>query len=132
MPDKIGEMENWPVPSDSTGVRKFFGLCGFYQKFIPRFAHIVAQMTDLLRKDTPWKWASAEQSAFLALKKAIHDSLGPRWAGPFRVFGELTDDADELELSSRIYSRSLFSCICIETLVPEPRRTHARTHFGTA
>ena len=33
-------------------------------------------------------------------------SLGPRWAGPFRILGELTDNTYELEPSSHIYSRT--------------------------
>ena len=94
MPDKIGAMENWPVPSDPTGVRKFLGLCGFYQKFIPRFAHIVAPMTDLLRKDTPWKWTSVEQSAFLALKKAMHDHVVLAYPDPTKEYHLHLDASD--------------------------------------
>ena len=53
--DKIDKITIWPVPQNPEEIRSFLGLCGFYQRHIPRFAHTVAPLSDLLRKDIEWR-----------------------------------------------------------------------------
>ena len=75
LPDKIAAISNWPTPANVKDVRSFIGLCGFYQRFIPRFANIVAPLTDLLKKDISRRWTETENSAFESLKKAMHENV---------------------------------------------------------
>ena len=47
-------------------VRSFLGLIGYYQRFIPNFAAISAQLTDLTRKNCSNKvlWGLVQERAF--------------------------------------------------------------------
>ena len=49
-PQKLEAILTWPVPQNPKDIRSFLGLCGFYQRFIPRYADLAAPMTDLLKK----------------------------------------------------------------------------------
>lgn len=50
-PDKLKALEKLPPPTDTTGVKRILGFTGFYRKFVPNFAMIVAPLTDLTRKN---------------------------------------------------------------------------------
>ena len=49
----------------------FLGLCGFYRKFIFRFAQISKILSDLLKKDIPFIWTEEHQKAFELLKQKL-------------------------------------------------------------
>ena len=49
-PEKIQEIEDWPVPKDVTDVRSFMGITGYYRRFIEGFSKIVNPITSLQRK----------------------------------------------------------------------------------
>ena len=68
---KIQAIKEWPPLSNPKEVRSFLGLCGFYQMFIPGYARIVTPLTDLLKKNTAWKWEDIEKLAFEQLKTAM-------------------------------------------------------------
>ena len=40
-PDKIAAIKAWAEPKCAKDVRSFLGLTGFYQRYIPQYAHIV-------------------------------------------------------------------------------------------
>lgn len=48
-PRKIQAIKDWPVPKDLKQLRGFLGICNFYRRFIPRFAHLARPLTDLLK-----------------------------------------------------------------------------------
>ena len=70
-PEKIGLIKEWPTPKDTSDLKSFLGLCGFYQRFIPGYASIVACLTSLYKKNTTWKWTTEEQSAFDRIKTEL-------------------------------------------------------------
>lgn len=47
------------------------GLCGFYKRFIFKFAHVSKILSDLLRKDIPFIWTDEHQKAFDLLKQKL-------------------------------------------------------------
>jgi hypothetical protein len=48
---KLMAVIDWPVPRIARAVRGFFGLAGYYRKFICDFGIIAAPLTALLKKD---------------------------------------------------------------------------------
>jgi hypothetical protein len=63
-PAKVKEIVEWSIPSTVTEVLSFFGLAGYYQRFIEGFSKIAKPMTALLE----FKWDSKCQDSFNQLK----------------------------------------------------------------
>jgi hypothetical protein len=61
-------------------IHSFLGLAGYYRRFIPNFSKIAKPMTNLLEKDTKFKWSPQCEEAFLTLKKLL--TIAPVLAQP--------------------------------------------------
>jgi len=46
---KVIAIQQYPEPTNKHEVRRFLGLCGFFRKFIPRYAEIARPISDILR-----------------------------------------------------------------------------------
>ena len=51
--------------------RSFLGLAGYYRRFIENFSKIAKPMTELLKKDTKFKWTEECEASFQELKKCL-------------------------------------------------------------
>ena len=71
VPEKLHSLRDMPSPEDLTGVRRFLGFVGYYRKFIPRYSDIARPLTNLTRKDIPFDWTDACQTAFQMLKEFL-------------------------------------------------------------
>lgn len=49
-PEKLQGINSFPTPKSITETRRLLGMAGWYRRFIPNFATIVAPITDLLKK----------------------------------------------------------------------------------
>ena len=79
----------------------FLGMANYYQRFVPRFAHIAAPLTELLRKDAAWTWGSAHAEAFEELKHRLSTApilLVPDFSLPFQVGTDASQFAIGAEL----------------------------------
>ena len=70
-PKKIIAVKDARTPRTVKQVQRFLGLANFYRKFVPDYAKIARPLYDLLRKDTPFTWGEAQQSAFDMLKDKL-------------------------------------------------------------
>ena len=52
-------------------IRSFLGLAGYYCRFIENFSKIAKPMTELLKKDTKFKWTEECEASFQELKKRL-------------------------------------------------------------
>ena len=68
---KAEAIAQFPVPKSVKNLQTFLGMCGYYRKFIFRFSTIAAPLTDLLKKDTPFRWDEEQQRAFDSLKEKL-------------------------------------------------------------
>ncbi|GBG80375.1 hypothetical protein CBR_g30743 [Chara braunii] len=68
---KIAAIQEWPQPQTVRDVRSFMGLASYYRKFVRNFSTVVAPLTNLTKKDTPFLWSLHCQLAFTRLKKAL-------------------------------------------------------------
>jgi hypothetical protein len=69
--EKVRAVAEWREPTNVKGVQSFLGFANFYRRFIQDFSKMTAPLTRLTRKDTPWGWDDAAQSAFDQLKQAM-------------------------------------------------------------
>ena len=63
-PTKVVTVTNWESPTSVGEIRSFLGLAGYYQRFIENFSKIVKPMTELLNKDTKFKWTEDIEASF--------------------------------------------------------------------
>ena len=71
---KVKAIKSAPVPKNITELRAYLGLLAYYGKFLPNVSTTLAPMYELLRKDTKWKWGSAQQTAFEKSKELLVSS----------------------------------------------------------
>jgi len=51
---KIKAIKSWPQPKTITQVKSFFGLAGFYRRFVRNFNTIATPLNELTKKDVPF------------------------------------------------------------------------------
>ena len=44
-------------------IRQLIGSCKFYRRHLRNFTEASAPLTDLIRKETPWRWGPIEKQA---------------------------------------------------------------------
>ncbi|GBG77797.1 hypothetical protein CBR_g25728 [Chara braunii] len=69
--DKIEAIRVWPEATNTTNVRSFMGLAGYYQRFITGYSRIVAPMTRLQSLKVPFVFGDDARRSFQALKMAM-------------------------------------------------------------
>ena len=62
-PAKVSALKTWPSPENVKDLQTFLGLCNYYAKFIPGYAHIATPLYALLRKNVPWTWSDKHENA---------------------------------------------------------------------
>lgn len=98
---KLEPILNYPRPKTVREVRRLMGLMGFYQKFIPRYSHLTAPITDLLKKSKKFKWSEAAEEALTQLKTVLTSApvLGnPDYTRPFII----ETDASQLAVGAAL------------------------------
>ena len=71
MEDKVGDVRNWPIPTDQRQLKSFLGLASYYRRFVRGFSSIAAPLNRLLPKDKAFTWTMECDKAFNALKQAL-------------------------------------------------------------
>ena len=70
-PDKIGAVQQWPVPRNVRDVRSFLGLANFYRRFVEGYSRIALPLTELTKDEASWSWGTPQQQAFDTLKAKL-------------------------------------------------------------
>ena len=70
-PTKVQSVTEWLAPTSVGEIRSFLGLAGYYRRFIQNFSKIAQPMTELLKKDTKFKWTEECEASFQELKKRL-------------------------------------------------------------
>lgn len=68
---KTEAVGKFPTPKSQHELRQFIGLASFFRRFVRGFAVICKPLTDLLKKDCPWKWATEQEEAFHKIKEIL-------------------------------------------------------------
>jgi hypothetical protein len=69
-PTKIVAIQSWNTPKSVTQLRSFFGLTGYYRRFIKDYGLICRPLHDLLNKDS-FYWTNDHIAAFITLKNRM-------------------------------------------------------------
>ena len=101
---KVKAVLEYPRPVTKRDVRSFFGLCGYYRRFMPNFAQIAVSLTDLTKKKIPLivPWTVTCEKSFQELKKILSSSpvlRAPDYSLPFVVQVDACDSGIGVVLS---------------------------------
>jgi hypothetical protein len=69
-PDKVAAVRDWPPPLSVHALRCFWGLTGYYRKFIKDYGTIATPLINLTKKEA-FVWGDVATSAFEALMEAL-------------------------------------------------------------
>ncbi|GJP52565.1 hypothetical protein CLOM_g11667 [Closterium sp. NIES-68] len=70
-PKKIKAVRTWKTPENVKELQQFLGFANYYNRFVPQYAKIATPLTNLLKKNTPYKWEPQHQEAVEQLKQAL-------------------------------------------------------------
>ncbi|GJP33280.1 hypothetical protein CLOM_g17827, partial [Closterium sp. NIES-68] len=70
-PKKIEAVRTWKTPENVKELQLFLGFANYYNRFVPQYAKLAAPLTNLLKKNTPYKWEPKHQEAMEQLKQAL-------------------------------------------------------------
>jgi hypothetical protein len=68
---KIEAIQNWPTPMNVSQVRSFYGLPGFYRRFVKDFSTVATPFNELTKKGVEFVWGAAQDHAFDELKRLL-------------------------------------------------------------
>ncbi|KAI3669068.1 hypothetical protein L6452_40289 [Arctium lappa] len=68
---KIETMANWEPPKSPSEIHNFFGLAGYYRRYIQDFSKIASPLTDLTRNNMKFVWTDTQDKDFRTLQKKL-------------------------------------------------------------
>lgn len=107
-PDKIKSILEYPVPTNTTQIRRLIGLVGYYRRFLKDFSTVCSPISDLLKgrkKGQPIVWTEEADAAFKRVKQVLTST--PVLASPdFSKRFFLACDASDVGVGSVLFQES--------------------------
>ena len=74
--EKLEELQKFPYPQDSKGLRRLIGMLNFYRKLVPNFSSIMLPLTERMRLSPKDKFTlnEKEKEAFHEIVKTLSDT----------------------------------------------------------
>jgi hypothetical protein len=69
-PEKIKAITDFPTSKNTTDIKSFLGLAGYYRKFTPQFSKCAKPLNDLLKKNQKCQWGAKQVENFRLLHAA--------------------------------------------------------------
>ena len=70
-PEKIKAIQHMPPPTDKKGIERLIVTVNYLAKFFPNMSTITIPIRDVLKKDVPFHWDSAQNNAFAKIKDTL-------------------------------------------------------------
>ncbi len=94
-PEKVKAIVDQSALTNQTQIRSFLRMIRFFKNHIQEFSTIVAPMTNLLAKETPYVWGQEQQQAFERLKQVISTMpvlMHPDFNRPFILYTDASKE----------------------------------------
>ncbi|GMF29516.1 unnamed protein product [Phytophthora fragariaefolia] len=69
--EKVKTIAAWSTPRSQKDLRKWLGLTNYLHKYSAGYAGLAKTLSDLLKKDTGWRWECQHQEAFDSIKASV-------------------------------------------------------------
>ncbi|KAE9036442.1 hypothetical protein PR001_g8824 [Phytophthora rubi] len=70
-PEKMKAIAAWPPPRSQKDLRQWLGLANYLHKYSAGYAGLARPLSDLLERDTDWRWERRHQDAFDDIKASL-------------------------------------------------------------
>jgi hypothetical protein len=70
-PSKVQAVNQLPIPTNVKELRGFWGLAGYYRRFIKNYGVVNRPLTELLKKGALFLWSGTVHQAFDAVKQVL-------------------------------------------------------------
>ncbi len=74
------------TPTNISDLRSFLGVCNYSRQFIENYADIARPLTSLLKKDEPFVWTKAQDTAMSQLKQCLRSAPCLAYPDPGKEF----------------------------------------------
>nr|GEV10576.1 putative reverse transcriptase domain-containing protein [Tanacetum cinerariifolium] len=107
-PAKIESIKDWASPKTPTEIRQFFGLAGYYRRFIEGFSKIAKSMTQLTQKAIKFDWGEKKENTFQLIKQKFAREKVIAYASRQLKVHEKNYTTHDLELCSVVFALKLW------------------------
>ena len=73
-PERVKEILKVGEPRSKKEIQSFLGQVNFLRRFVPSFAEILMNITNMLKKGHEIKWSAEARKSFWEIKKAISEA----------------------------------------------------------
>ena len=87
-PNRVSIVKEYPIPSTVKQIRQFIGFANYFRRVVPRFSHVAAPLTDLLKRDGRIKVTLSEReiNSFNELKRLLTSNTVVKHPDQNKVF----------------------------------------------
>ena len=100
-PEKVKAIVDMKEPDGIEELRRFLGVVNYLNKFLPNVKQVMVPLHNLLKKEVPWNWSTAQQEAFNKVKGMITSTPVLAFYDPNKPL-TVENDACEYGLGSAI------------------------------
>ena len=103
---RVQAITEFPLPTNSTELRRFMGMLNFFRHMIPNFANVALPVTELLRlnpKSKSLSWSESEKDAFNQLKQSLADCPTLFFPSPEPSIYHLVTDSSSYAAGDAVY-----------------------------
>jgi len=91
---KVEALLKFPRPTNRKQLQSFLGLASQYHKYLPHFANLSANLSDMLRKGVRFVWTESAEQSFLDIKSRLASQpvlVPPDFNEPFIIAVDASD-----------------------------------------
>ncbi|KAG4053363.1 hypothetical protein PC123_g11479 [Phytophthora cactorum] len=94
--EKVKAVAAWPTPRSQNDLRKWLGSANYLHKYSAGYAGLARPLSELLKKDSDWRWERQHQDAYDSIKASLQQApvlALPDETKPFSVVCDVSDYA---------------------------------------